>query len=116
MKRPEGVSTVTHAPNFDWDPRSEDVLEDQIAAYDHMRRTCPVARSEYHHWSLLRHEDVMRALLDHETFSNVVSNRVSVPNGMDPPEHTPFRKIIESYFGPDAMTAFEPVCFQASPA
>ena len=30
-------------PHFDWDPRSEEVLKDQIASYDAMRRTCPVA-------------------------------------------------------------------------
>ena len=27
----------------DWDPRSQPVLDDQIAAYDAMRRGCPVA-------------------------------------------------------------------------
>src|SRR5690606_24659937 len=94
----------------DWDQRSEAVLANQIAAYDDLRRRCPVACSEYHNWSLFRHEDVMRALMDHETFSNVVSQRVSVPNGMDPPEHTQFRAIIDPFFSPEAMAAFEPVC------
>ncbi len=94
----------------DWDQRSDAVLANQIAAYDDLRRRCPVARSEYHNWSLFRHEDVMRALMDHETFSNVVSQRVSVPNGMDPPEHTQFRAIIDPFFSPEAMAAFEPVC------
>jgi hypothetical protein len=39
-------------------------------------------------WSLFRHGDVLRALNEPETFSNVVSNRRTVPNGMDPPEHS----------------------------
>jgi len=52
----------------------------------------------------------MRALLDHATFSNVVSAHLSVPNGMDPPEHTSFRHIIEPYFSARAMAAFAPVC------
>ena len=29
----------------EWDPRSEAVLQNQIAAYDRMRQTCPLARS-----------------------------------------------------------------------
>lgn len=63
-----GRETQADAP--DWDPRGPEVLDDQIAAYDALRRRCPVARSDDLHWSLLRHEDVMRALLDHEAFSN----------------------------------------------
>jgi cytochrome P450 len=75
-----------------------------------MRRRCPVAYSEFLGWSLFRHQDVVRVLLDHETFSNAVSRHLSVPNGMDPPEHTPYRRIIEPYFSAERMTAFEPVC------
>jgi cytochrome P450 len=94
----------------DWDPRSPTVLANQIAAYDDMRRRCPVAHSDYLQWSLFRHEDVMRVLDDHETFSSVASRHLSVPNGMDPPEHTRYRKVIEPYFGPQEMQAFEPHC------
>ncbi len=94
----------------DWNPRSQDVLSDQIAAYDAMRKRCPVAHSDYLWWSLFRHDDVMRVLQDHETFSNAASNHLSIPNAMDPPEHTPYRKIVEHYFGPEHMKAFEPVC------
>ena len=46
----------------DWDPRAPPVLDDQIAAYDAMRRRCPVAHSDYLHWSLFRHADVLRVL------------------------------------------------------
>lgn len=101
-------------PDSDWNPRSERVLADQIAAYDEMRRRCPVAYSEYLHWSLFRHADVMRVLNDHETFSNAVSAHLSVPNGMDPPEHTAYRRIIAPYFGPQRMQAFEPRCRQVA--
>lgn len=94
----------------DWDPRAQAVLDDQIAAYDEMRRRCPVAYSDYLQWSVFRHGDVMRVLEDHATFSNAVSSHLSVPNGMDPPEHTAYRRIIERYFGPERMQAFEPVC------
>lgn len=97
-------------PKPDWDARAEEVLQDQISAYDGMRRRCPVAFSEYRQWSLFRHEDVVRVLEDPETFSSEVSQYLSVPNGMDPPEHTVFRKLIDPYFAPEAMTRFEPVC------
>jgi cytochrome P450 len=96
-------------PN-DWNPTSQDVLDDQIAAYDAMRHRCPVARSDYLWWSLFRHADVVRVLHEHYTFSNAASNHLSIPNAMDPPEHTPYRQIIERYFTPEHMAAFEPAC------
>lgn len=98
------------APDADWDPRSDAVLSNQTGSYDDMRRHCPVAHSDYFGWSLFRHEDVARALNDHGTFSNVVSTHISVPNGMDPPDHTRYRQLIEPYFGPEYMAGFEPLC------
>lgn len=96
--------------NPDWNPRADEVLGDQIRAYDAMRAQCPVAWSDYQYWSLFRHADVMQVLEDHETFSSAASNHLSVPNGMDPPEHTPYRKVIEPYFAEQAMNEFEPIC------
>lgn len=94
----------------DWDPRSDAVLRDQRAAYDELRERCPVAYSDFLGWSLFRHEDIIRVLNDPDTFSNAVSRHISVPNGMDPPEHTEYRRIIEPYFQPERMEAFEPQC------
>lgn len=93
-----------------WDPRSGEVQGDQIAAYDEMRRACPLAQSPYGYTSVFRHADVLRVVEDHETFSNAVSRFPSVPNGMDPPEHTPFRRLIEPYFDAAHMQAFAPQC------
>jgi cytochrome P450 len=101
---------MSHKNQPDWNPRSEDVLCDQLAAYDRMRENCPVAYSDFIQWSLFRHEDVERALHDHETFSSAVSQHLTVPAGMDPPEHTVYRPLIERYFTPERMEAFEPVC------
>ncbi|MEO8408398.1 MAG: cytochrome P450, partial [Oxalobacteraceae bacterium] len=94
----------------DWDPRSAAVLDDQIAAYDAMRQRCPVAHSAYLHWSLFRHQDVLRVLNDHQTFSSAASTYLSVPNGIDPPQHTEYRRIIDPYFSPQRIAAFAPVC------
>lgn len=97
-------------PQPDWAPRSRAVQADQIAAYDAMRRCCPVAYSDYLGWSLFRHEDIVRVLNDHDTFSSVVSSHLSVPSGMDPPRHTIYRRLIERHFEPKCVTAFEPLC------
>ena len=82
----------------DWNPRAEQVLDDPLHAYDRMRKQCPVAYSDYLQWSLFRHQDISQVLHDHNTFSSTVSAHVSVPNSMDPPEHTVYRAIIEPYF------------------
>lgn len=94
----------------DWNPRSDQVLADQIKAYDKMRHQCPVAYSDYLGWSLFRHEDVVRALEDHHGFSSAVSSHLSVPSGMDPPRHTTYRRLIERQFAPAHVSAFEPLC------
>jgi cytochrome P450 len=101
---------MNNQPQPDWNPTSPEVLRDQRAAYDKMRSRCPVAYSELMGWSLFQHEDVTRALHDPEAFSNAVSQHLSVPNGMDPPEHTVYRQMIEPYFCAKRMEAFEPLC------
>lgn len=59
---------ATDTRKNDWNPRANDVLEDQITAYDRMRGQCPIAWSDYQNWTLFRHGDVMRVLEDHQTF------------------------------------------------
>lgn len=102
--------SANESPEEDWDPKSDAVQRDQRAAYDEMRERCPVGYSDFLGWSLFRHADVLRVLNDHETFSSVVSQHLSVPNGMDPPEHTGYRRMIEAYFRPERMAAFESQC------
>ena len=94
----------------DWDPESEEVQRDQRNAYDMMRERCSVAYSDARGWSVFRHTDVTRILHDLDTFSNAVSVHVAVPNGMDPPMHTAYRRIVDRYFTPDRVAAFEPQC------
>lgn len=94
----------------DWQPQIDSVQADQRAAYDHMREHCPVAHSEFFQWSVFRHQDVKDILLDHQRFSNNVSRHVSVPNGMDLPEHTAYRALIEPYFSAEQVARFKPKC------
>lgn len=107
---------MKHLHEADWKPASDEVLRDQRAAFDTMRERCPVAHSEFLGWSVFRHADVLRALHDPATFSSVVSRHLSVPNGMDPPEHTAYRRLIEPYFEPERMAAFAPACRQIAAA
>ncbi len=101
---------MSEAPSSEWNPLASEVLEDQIAAYDELRQHCPVAHSDFLGWSVLRHADTVRVLDDPQTFSNAVTHRLTVPNGMDPPQHTEFRRINDKYFTPNLMDAFEPAC------
>ena len=94
----------------DWDPLAPDAVADQRRVHDDLRSRCRVAHSELLGWSVLRHADVLDVLHDHTTYRNHVSQHLSVPNGMDPPEHTPYRRLIEPYFGPEPMQRFEPRC------
>ncbi|MCC7042950.1 MAG: cytochrome P450 [Acidobacteria bacterium] len=96
----------------DWDPHAAEVLADQRAAYDAMRSRCPVARDAAGGWTLFRHADILRVIHNHAGFSNVVSRHLSVPNGMDPPVHATYRRLIEPYFDRDIVSAFEPGCRQ----
>lgn len=103
---------MTHPIQADWNPANEEVIRDPRAAYDTLREQCPVAHSDALGWSVFRHADVVRALHDPATFSSVVSSHVSVPNGMDPPEHTGYRRLIEPYFASERIAAFTPMCRQ----
>lgn len=103
------MTQQTEETHYDWNSRSPEVQEDQIAAYDSMRTRCPVAHDEFMGYTLFKNEDVRYALEHPELFSNRVSTRhIAVPNGMDAPEHTAFRAINDKYFTPERMQAFEP--------
>ena len=86
------------------------ISSEPIAAYDELRRSCPVKHDSHLNWSLFKHADVLAVIKDHDTFSSVVSKHVSVPNGMDPPEHTIYRQLIDPYFNQERMAEFESSC------
>ncbi|MEZ4562173.1 MAG: cytochrome P450 [Thermomicrobiales bacterium] len=96
-------------PSADWNPRDAAVLHDQRHAYDEMREHCPVAYSDFLDWSLFRHADVVEVLAAPDLYSSATRHR-AVPNGMDPPEHTLYRRALAPYFLPERMSAFEPHC------
>ncbi len=93
-----------------WDQRSAVAKSNQLKAFDVQRNKCPVINSDLMGISVLSHNDVVQILHDHETYSNAVSQHLSVPNGMDPPEHSEYRQIIEKYFTDDSMKNYENLC------
>lgn len=96
--------------NSDWDPLGKECQNQPLTVYDRMRCKCPVAYSDKLGWSIFRHEDVVRVLNDHTTFSSVVSNHPAVPNGFDPPCHTAYRRLIEPFFAPEKVRGLESGC------
>ena len=105
------MADQTHLQTADWQPRSPETQADQTAAYDRMRRSCPVAYDPTLGYTVFRHHDVMAILHDTEHYTNRVSDRhIAVPSGMDAPEHTAFRKINDKYYTRERMAAFEPAC------
>ncbi len=102
-------STMSDNSLADWNPQDESVLFEQRGAYDAMRERCPVAHSEFLGWSLFKHDDIENVLADPETFSSA-SRYLAIPNGMDEPEHTPYRAALDPYLDAQAMAAFEPRC------
>ncbi|HUA02437.1 MAG TPA: cytochrome P450 [Solirubrobacteraceae bacterium] len=108
------MTTARREP--DWDPLAPEVLDDQRRAHDEMRERCPVAWSEFLGWSLFKYEDVLAAVRDPATFGNHISGSpdgetgavASIPLQLDPPEHTPYKRFLITYFSTERMSEFEP--------
>lgn len=59
-----------------------------------------------------KHADVVAIVGAPEQWSNQVSSHLNVPNGMDAPEHTLYRKLIEPFFNAQTLQRFEPALGQ----
>ncbi|MDR8390730.1 cytochrome P450 [Aliifodinibius sp. S!AR15-10] len=91
--------------NPQWNPR-ESKCPMQRDDFDEMRNKCPVAKSDSSKWWVFKHSDIEEILEDPETFSSDVSSHLSVPNTMDPPEHTAYRELIDHYFSEEVLSSF----------
>lgn len=100
---------MSDRPAPEWDSQDVSVLRDQRAAYDEQRERCPVAYSDFLGWSLFRHKDIVEVLANPAAYSSA-SHHLAVPNGMDPPEHSHYRRALEPCFTPEWMVRFEPAC------
>ncbi len=102
----------------DFDPLAAEDFHSAHNIYAEMRSGCPVAHSNEWNgfWALLRYDDVVAALRDHDTFITSVQNVVPKvaftgrrpPLHLDPPEHTPYRQALNPFFHRSKMDAFLP--------
>jgi len=103
--------------NQDWDPLQigTETLAAELKA---LRGRCPVPHAEvaglYPFWSLLSYEDVTRAARDSKTFVNAAARLKlrRVPLESDAPEHMQIRRLLQPFFLPAALQAFEPLSRQ----
>lgn len=105
----------------EYDPYTSEWLEQEFETYALLREELPIARVESRgrtergdtggSWLLTRYDDSCAMLSDTDTFSSQASSypeRPWIPQAIDPPAHTAYRRILNKWFTPDAMTAMEP--------
>ncbi|MHB8450913.1 MAG: cytochrome P450 [Mycobacteriales bacterium] len=113
---------ATDSP-VDFDPFSAEFFDDPYDTYRRLRDEAPVFSSErYGFWALSRHEDVVAAHRDWQTFSSSHGVDLSMLSGspeqirhyrsiimMDPPEHDRLRALVSRVFTPRAVASLEPM-------
>ncbi|HWC34466.1 MAG TPA: cytochrome P450 [Mycobacteriales bacterium] len=104
-----------------FDPFSEEFYNGPWETYRRMRDEAPVYYDEkYGFYALTRHEDVLAAFRDTETFSSargidlemvLSGNPPPVPLVimLDPPEHRTMRSLVNRVFTPNAVKKLEPM-------
>ena len=109
----------TTTSNFDHN--STGFIENPYPIYQRLREDDPVHYSENYggYYVLTRYEDVRSALLNWQLFSSGQPGVTTIPSSIkrdfqeipleiDPPEHTPYRKIISPFFTRNAIRELEP--------
>ena len=106
----------------DFNPYPGDFLEHEFETYDLLRKHMPVARSESFPplapgsedgkgWVVTRYEDSLDILRNPADFSSEASGypvRPWIPQAIDPPMHTGYRRILNPLFTAEAMSKLEP--------
>ena len=113
-----GLATRRAAPgarvSHDWDPFDPDALVDPSGTHARLRAQCPVAHTDRAggYWALFTYDDIVAAARDPLTFSSALTSptplRRQIPLESDPPEHTAYRRFLQTYFGGPRLAALEP--------
>jgi len=105
----------------EFDPFSDDFYNAPWETYRRMRDEAPVYYNEkYDFYAITRHEDVLAAYRDTETFSSArgidlgmvltgTAPPVPLVILMDPPEHRTMRSLVNRVFTPKAVEKLEPM-------
>ncbi len=114
------ASSHAAAP-VEFDPFSDDFYNAPWETYRRMRDEAPVYYNEkYDFYAITRHEDVLAAYRDTETFSSArgidlgmvltgTAPPVPLVILMDPPEHRTMRSLVNRVFTPKAVEKLEPM-------
>ena len=112
------MSTIDETAVY-YDPYDVGINADPYPAYSRLREEAPIYHNERHDfWALSRHEDVQKALVNWQTFSNtrsdildIIKAGVELPPGVilfeDPPVHTMHRGLMSRVFTPRRMAELE---------
>ena len=101
-----------------YDPYDYVIDADPYPVWQRLRDEAPVYHNEKHDfWALSRYDDVLRGLLDHESFVSSHGIMLEIitdePYGipmmimMDPPDHTKLRKLVARAFTPRRIADLE---------
>ncbi len=118
------MTSVDEDKQTTFDHHSPEYAENSTAINAELRARCPVAHTDAHggFWVVTRYDDVLRVAKDDETFaSGYEVNGVSplgvtippapvphYPIEMDPPECTPYRKVLNPLFSPAVSESWRP--------
>lgn len=103
---------------FDFDPFAPRCWDDPYPAYEVLRRNHPVySRRAPDYFMLSRYEDIVRALVDHDTYSSARGILIDTDSdklpvnmmNMDPPRHDTLRSILTRAMTEDSIARLEPV-------
>ena len=104
---------------LDYDPFSEQVIQDPYSIYARLREEAPCYHLEkWDAWALSRFDDIWTASMDADNYSAAQGTTAShlltkvqpvtpMINMMDPPDHTDLRSQIARYFTPRIVRGFE---------
>ena len=103
-----------------FDIQTAEFLEQEFEIYDLLREHLPVARTKHAvmvpgatdgGWILTRYDqvaDVLRNPADYSSQTSSYPVRPWIPQAVDPPEHTAYRRVLNPWFTIDAMAPLEP--------
>ena len=108
-------------PDWEFDYADPSLALSPHEVFAAFRQRCPVVRTEAHggYWAVLGHQETREVFDDAATYSSaegvtfppvvVVAGTPRYPIEADLPEHTSYRRVLESYFTPEAVAGHEDV-------
>src|SRR3954454_14251880 len=111
--------SITNDTAVYFDPYDVDINADPYPVYERLREEAPAYYNErYDFWALSRHDDVQKALVNWQAFSNtrsdildIIRAGVELPAGVilfeDPPIHTMHRGLMSRVFTPRRVAELE---------